>query len=255
MLSQLMAKVLSGRSVCISGLALLLFLFCLSADARGEDFKILLVRESGVDQASGHPTGRLVVNGGYLDGIEEGLTGVVWRKNKIKGQIEVADLTISEVGPYEATGAYVLRHPDLFVQKKDRITLTVAAHSDADIVARAIESLDNNSCFDAVLYFEKILCPNKDNEFLMKKAQECQARAETKMAEGSATDIGRAGQLDIWEQLEVAETLHEYKNDLVADLYLKRIFSHDSTMTKARELRQLVPAQDLATLLSTVRCQ
>jgi len=255
MLSQLMAKVLSGRSGYISGLAFLLLLVVFSSEVQGEDFKILLVRESGVDQSSGKPTGRLVVNGGYLSGIAEGVTGVIWRKNKIKGQIEVADLTITEVGPYEATGTYVLRHPDLFVQKKDRITLTVTVPSDADIVAKAVESLDDDNCFDAVLYFERIICPNKDNEFVLKKAEECQARAEKKLAGGIVTETGRARYLDIWEQLELVETLNEYKNNLAADIYLKRIFSQDSTLTKAKELRQLIPAQDLSALFSTGRCK
>ena len=254
MTSKVLAAVRPGRIGLVGGSLLLLGLVFMTGSVAGEDFKLLLVRETGLNQASGRPGGRVVVSGGYINGIEEGMTGVIWRKNKFKGQLEVADFTVAQVAPYEAVGTFVLRHPDLYVQKKDRITLTIATHSDADIVARAVESLDADCCFDALLYFEKILCANKENEFVLKKIEECRTRAEKKLAEGTVSGAGYVKQLDIWEQLEVAESLHEYKNDLAADLYLKRIYSQDSTMTKARELRQIVPARDLSDLLSTSRC-
>jgi len=255
MMSDVLKTVRPGRIGFVGGSLLVLCLVLIAGSVAGEDFKLLLVRETGVDQASGRPAGRVVVNGGYIDGIEKGMTGVIWRKNKYKGQLEVADFTVVEVAPYEVVGTFVLRYPDLYVQKKDRITLTVATHSDADVVARAFESLDADRCFDALLYFEKILCANKENDFVLKRVEECRARVEKKLTEGTTTGAGHLKQFDIWEQLEVAEGLHEYKNDLAADLYLKRIYSEDSTLTKAKELRQLVPAQDFSTLLSPQHCK
>jgi hypothetical protein len=255
MMSQVLAAVLSRRIGYVAGSLLVLCLVFGASNVLGEDFKILLVRESGVDQNSGQPTGHLVVNGGYLNGIEEGMQGVVWRKNKYKGQLELADFTVAKAGPYDAIGTFVLRHGDLFIQKKDRVTLTIADHSEADIVARAIATLDADCCLDALLYFEKIYCANKENDFVLKKIEECQTRVEKKLAGGSPLGADSVEQLDIWEQLEVAESLHECKNDLAADLYLKRIYSQDSTMTKAEELRQLVPAQDFSTLLSPQHCK
>ena len=255
MMNQVLATVLSRRIGYVAGPLLVLCLVLTAGNVLGEDFRILLVRETGVDQSSGQPTGHLVANGGYLDGIEEGLKGVVWRKNKYKGQLELADFTVTESGPYEAVGTFVLRHPDLFIQKKDRVTLTVAAHTDADIVARAIATLDVDRCFDALLYFENIYCANKENDFVLNKIKECRSRVENKLVEGSSLDEDRGRQLDIWEQLEVAESLHERKNDLAADLYLRRIYSQDSTLTKAKELRKLIPTQDFSKLLSPKNCK
>jgi len=255
MISKVLAAVLPRRVGYVAGSLLVLCLVFSAGNVLGEDFKILLVRETGVDQSTSRPTGRLVVNGGYINGIEEGLKGVVWRKNKYKGQLELADFTVVEAGPYESIGTFVLRHPDLFIQKKDRVTLTVVVHTDADIVARAITTLDTDNCFDALLYFEKIYCANRENDFVLKKIEECLTRAEKILVKGSALGTNRNKQLDIWEQLEVAESLHECKNDLAADLCLRQIYSQDSTLTKGKELRQLVPVQDFSTLFSPQRCK
>ena len=79
--------------------------------AEGEDFRILLVRETGVDRTSRLPVGRIVISSGYIGGLEEGQIGTVWRKNKYKGQIEIADLEVVEADAYEATCRFTVRHP------------------------------------------------------------------------------------------------------------------------------------------------
>lgn len=221
-----------------------------------DDFRILLVREGGNDPATGMPSGRLVVQAGYLDGVDEGQSGMVWRKNKFTGQLEIATFEVTDVAPYESYGIFIVRHPDFYVLKTDRVNLRINARSDADVLARAIGSLDLGRCFDALLYFDRIYCANVDNSFVMGQANECRQRVEKRLSAppGSST-AAESKRLDVYEELEVAEGHHIHKNDLAADLHLKRVMTLDPNNRAAAELRKEVPETALSTLFSPARCK
>jgi hypothetical protein len=237
-------------SVCLAAL-----LLGAAGTALGDDFRILLVRESGLDPATGMPSGRMVVKAGYLDGVQEGQSGTVWRKNKFAGQLVIADFEVIDVSPYEAYGIYIVRHPDFYPLKKDRVTLETQPRSEADILARAITSLDMGLCFDALLYFDTIYCANLDNGFIMSQVAECRTRVEKRL---SAEPEGRGAEskrMNMYEELEVAEGHYEYENFLAADIHLKRVLTIEPTNSKAVELRKAIEEVDLADIFSPARCK
>ena len=88
------------------------------SSVHSDNFRMLLVRDANIDHDQRLPTGEVVIKAGYLDGVEAGMTGTVWRKNKYKGQIDIADLEVTEVSAYEATCKYTVRHIDFFILKK-----------------------------------------------------------------------------------------------------------------------------------------
>lgn len=235
------------------GLLTVLF-FAAPSSVHSEDFRILLVRDGELDRERQRPAGEVIVKAGYLDGIEVGMIGTIWRKNKYKGQVDIADLEVTEVGAYEATCKYTVRHKDFFVLKKDKIALEPANHSPADILATAVDRLGQSNCFDALLLFENIFCASTDNAFVQAQISECVSRVNQRLAEApSEKSTNRIG-LMIRDYLELATRHHKYKNDLAADLYLKRITSLDADNAKAAALREVVPNQNYAALLSPERC-
>ena len=235
-----------------------IFAFLILATASSvcsKNFRILLVRDGSVDAVSKLPTGQVFIKAGYIDGVEEGMTGIIWRKNKYKGQIDIAEIEVVEVAAYEATCQYTMRHPDFFVLKKDRAALEPVEHTDADILAQAVEALDDNRCFEALLYFEYIFCATIDNSFVQQRIAECYKRVKQQLATLATALPARKARLMISDYLELAKRHHKYKNDLAADLYLRRIIAIDSANADAAALRDSVPTQDYSTLLSPARCE
>ncbi len=220
-----------------------------------EDYRMLIVREGGIDSETKLPTGKVIVGAGYIDGLEAGMTGTIWRKNKFKGQIDIADITVIEAKAYEAVCSYMVRHQDFYVLKKDRAALEPVERADADILAHGIDALDNGCCFQALLFFENIFCATQDNAFVQAKIQDCKSRVETWVAGGSTDGGPKMKSAEVRDCLELAERHHKYHNDLAADLYLKQVLSTDSTNAKAVALRSSVPVQDFTALLSTSRCE
>jgi len=219
-----------------------------------EDFRILLVRDGEIDKERRLPAGEVVVKAGYLDGIEVGMTGTIWRKNKYKGQIDIADLEVTEVSAYEAICKYTVRHADFFVLKKDRVALEPVDHTEADILARAVDCLGKDNCFDALLLFENIFCATLDNAFVQAQITDCLNRVNRRLVTGPPEDQRKRIRILVWDYVELATRHHKYKNDLAADLYLKRIATLDADNAKAAVLRESVPDLDYAMLLSPSRC-
>jgi hypothetical protein len=226
----------------------------LASSALADNYRILIVREGGIDQESKLPTGTVIVKAGYIDGVNDGMTGTIWRKNKFKGRIDIADIEVVEARPYEAVCRFTVRHPDFYVLKKDRAALEPVERDNADILARGIEVLDNGLCFQALLYFERIFCDTQDNSFVQAKIKECQGRVEVRLAGQSAGEPRKMQLSDMVDYLELAERHHEFDNDLAADMYLKQVLAADSSNTAAAALREAVPDQDFAVLLSPARC-
>ena len=220
-----------------------------------EDFRILLVRDGEFDTDRQLPAGEVVVKAGYVDGVEPGMTGTIWRKNKYKGQIDIANLEVTEVSAYEATCRYTVRHVDFFVLKKDRVALEPVSHTEADILAEAIEYLGSDRCFDALLLFENIFCATLDNAFVQAQITECLNRVNQQLTAAPPEGQKKRIRILVRDYLELATRHHKYKNDLAADLYLKRIAVLDADNRKATALRESVPIQDYATLLSPARCE
>jgi len=239
------------RTAAYSATALVVFFFSAAAD----NYRLLMVREGGVDAASGMPTGKLVINAGFLDGVSEGMSGVVWRKNKYQGQLEVADFEVVEVTPYDATCKYIVRHPSLFVLKKDRASLTPAAPDEADILARGITALEKRECFEALLFFERIFCSTQDNGFVQQQIGECRRQVEQRLSGGLSEEEKRDVRGKMWDDLEIAQGHHEHKNDLAADMYVNIILAVDSGNATAAALRDSIPEQDLSALFSPERCK
>jgi hypothetical protein len=227
----------------------------LFSTAAGENYHILMVREGSADAASGLPSGRLVIDAGFLDGVSEGMSGVVWRKNKFQGQIDVADFEVTEVTPYDAACSYTVKHPSLYVLKKDRASLTPAVSDEADILARGITALEKRECFQALLFFERIFCANRDNAFVQQQIAECRRQVEQRLSGGLSEDERRRVRAAMWDDLEIAQGHHEYKNDLAADMYVKIALAADSTNATASALRDSIPQQDMSALFSPERCK
>ncbi len=255
MARQNLSAVLSRHIGFIGGLLLAAPLLLLSIEAKGEDFRILMVRESGVDAATGRLSGQLVVNAGYTGGLTEGMTGVVWRKNKIKGQVEIADLTVQSVNACDATCKFVVRVSDFQVLKKDRASLTPLPPAEADILSRGITAMDNRQCCDALLYFEKIYCPSRDNTFVQGQISQCLSQVENRLSGGLSDEERQTERMRQWQNLELAEGHHQYGNELAAYLYLRRVLAVDSTNATAVALRDSIPQQDLTALFSPERCK
>jgi len=220
-----------------------------------EDFRILLVRDGEFDKELQLPAGEVVAKAGYLDGIEVGMTGTIWRKNKYKGQIDIADIEVTKVLAYEAICKYTVRHADIFVLKKDRVALEPVVHTEADILARAIDGLGKDNCFDALLLFENIFCATLDNAFVQTQITKCLSRVNKRLVTGPPEDQKKRIGILVRDYVELATRHHKYKNDLAADLYLKRIVALDAGNSKAAALRESVPDLDYATLLSPTRCE
>jgi hypothetical protein len=236
-----------------------LFIMCaailsIAPSVLADDYRVLIVREGGIDKAKKLPIGKLVINAGYIDGVEEGMTGTVWRKNKFKGQIDIADIEVIEAKPYESVCKFTVRHPDFYILKKDRAAVDQIERAEADILARGIEALDNDLCYQALLYFENIFCVTQDNAFVQQRIQDCRNRVEKQLADGITKEQQKKGHFRVKDCLELAERHHKYDNDLAADMYLKLVLATDSTNAKAIELRGTVPVQDFSALLSPARC-
>ncbi len=242
-----------GRSLLLGVLAFSILIT--PSSVYSEDFRILLVKDGEIDRDRQRPAGDVVIKGGYLDGVEVGMTGTVWRKNKFKGKVDMADVEVTEVSAYESTGRYIVRHVDFFLLKKDRVALEPVVHSEADILATAVDRLGADKCCDALLLFENIFCAMTDNSFVQAQISECLTRVNRKLAEGPPEDKRKRLGLTVRDYLELATRHHKYKNDLAADMYLKRIATLDATNQKAAELRQSVPHQNYESLLSPARCE
>ncbi|MEW5795536.1 MAG: hypothetical protein AB1772_04165 [Candidatus Zixiibacteriota bacterium] len=227
----------------------------MASSASADDFRLLLVRSGSVDRATGLVSGELIIGAGYINGIDSGMSGVAWRKNKYKGQLEVADIMVVEVSPYDAVCRYTLRHPDLPVQSKDKASLTPATRQDAEILAKGIEALDNRLCFDALLFFERIFCPNLENRFVQSQISQCLDHVQKKLAGGLSDDEKRLLRSRLRDDCELAEGHHRAKNALAADMYLKRILAVDTALARAAALRDSVPDQDYVSLFSPTRCK
>jgi len=240
-----------ARTAAYSAAALFVFSFTAVAD----NCRILMVREGGTDAASGMPSGKLAINAGFLSGVAEGTTGVVWRKNKYQGQLEVADFEVTEVTPYDATCRYTVRHPSLFVLKKDRASLTPVEPEEADILARGMTALENRECFEALLFFERIFCSTQDNAFVQQQIAECRRQVEQRLSGGLSEEEKRHVRAKMWDDLEIAQGHHEHKNDLAADMYVSVILAADSGNATAAALRDSIPPQDLSALFSPERCK
>jgi hypothetical protein len=208
-----------------------------------------------MDASAGKPSGQLTVNAGFADGIQEGMTGVVWRKNKIKGQIELADVTVVSVTADDALCKYVLRVADLPLLKKDRVALIPVVPDEAAILARGIAALENRQCCEALLYFQRIFCLSRENSFVMSQISQCLAQFEAKMSGGLTEAEKQSERKQLWPNLELAEGHHQYGNYLAADLFLRRVGAVDSANAQAAALRDSIPAQNLAGLFSPERCK
>lgn len=248
-----------NRSKLVLSLCTLIIIVLLVVAAASEviadDFRMLLVRDSGFDKVSKLPTGQVTLKAGYLDGIEPGLSGVIWRKNKYKGQIDIADFEVTEVAAYESTCNYTVKHPDFYVLKKDQATMEVVVRQDADILEVAMESLGNGHCFEALLYFDAIYCATRDNAFVQQQIAECRRQVSARLADTTTTGGERKARLLIQDLLEKAARHHKYKNDLAADLLLKRAIALGCSNSEASTLREAIPQQDFATMLSPSRCK
>lgn len=253
MVCQVLSEVLPSRIRCIVA-CLLAAPIILASIVTADDFRILMVRDGGSGKA-GLPSGDLVISAGYINGIDKGMTGVVWRKNKYKGQLELADIQVIEVSPYDAVCRYTQRYPDLFVLKKDRVSVTPVVPPEADILARGIEALDNRRCFEALMYFERIFCATRDNAFVQQQISQCLSQVQQKLAGGLSEEEKRQLRSQLWNDLELAEGHHLAKNDLAADMYLKRVLAADTSVVKATTLRDSIPAQDYTSLFSPTRCK
>ena len=255
MVCQNLSTVLSRRFRFLSGLILLAPLVLLAVNAEGVDFRILMVREGGMDPAAGRPSGQLVVNAGYTDGVTEGMKGVVWRKNKVMGQVEVADLTVQSVTACDATCKFVVRVTDFQVLKKDRAALTPAIPAEADILARGMAAMDHRQCCDALLYFQRIFCLSRENAFVQGQISQCLTQVESRLTGGLSDEEKEFERKRQWQNLELAEGHHQYGNDLAAYLYLRQVLAVDSTNAKAVALKDSIPDPDLGALFSPEKCK
>lgn len=206
-----------------------------------ENFKILLYRETGRDTQTQVPTGKLLINGGWLEGIEPGATGTLWRKNKYAGRVDLANVEVVELAAHEAQCRFVLTHPDHLVTKKDKVEFAVVPRTAVDILARAMEEFGNQRFCEAWIYFRDNDSLTEDNAFAQQVADQCRSKAREASSQPLEDEERRRAKARLGEYLEIAQTYRELGNLFMADQYVRRALMLDSTSASARKLRSEIP--------------
>jgi hypothetical protein len=209
--------------------------------AQFDNFHILLYRETGRDSETKAPTGYVLIDGGWLEGIEEGATGTIWRKNRITGRVDLATLKVVRLAAHETQCSFVLTHPDHVVSSRDRVEFEVVPRTAPDILAKAMAEFDNEKYCSAYMYFRGNDSLVAKNDFAKQVADQCRTQAQAQMTEALPEDERRRERVKLNDYLEIAQVYHERENNFMADYYVRRALAIDSSNSAAVKLRSQIP--------------
>ena len=231
------------RFAKVAGSSAVLFILLSLAvsSVQADNFDILLFRETGIDSETKASKGRLLIDGGWLEGIEEGATGTVWRKNRFTGRTDVATVEIVNLAAHEAMCRFVVSYPDNRVMSKDRVEFETVPRKAADILDKAMAEFGNAKYCSAWMYFRGNDSLTADNEFARQLAEQCREQAKAEMAQGPDESERRRMRARLTDLLEIAEVYHKRENAFMADYYVRQAMTIDSTSPMVQKVRANIP--------------
>jgi formylglycine-generating enzyme required for sulfatase activity len=157
-----------GVFIKTNAIAILCFLMCLPAQAR--DFRISAVQESHVS-----------LEGGLLDGLEEGMQGEIFYAITIAGQtkrIMPATVTLYKVEDHQSMGTLKDQTGSVKIGYYASLVPRFPGDMLTRLQARAVEAFNGKDFNLARQFYQKILEALPDDPFATQKVKECDIQAE-----------------------------------------------------------------------------
>ncbi|MCP4684041.1 MAG: hypothetical protein GY867_01210, partial [bacterium] len=210
--------------------------------AIAKDFNILLLHQTPAEKLDTRPQGRVLIDGGCVEGIEEGLRGFVLSTGSTGDTITVAKLTVTDVMPHEAMCRFETVVDRYMMTKKHRVSIAPAELDPANMFAKAMESYDAGLYERACFYYSKVLEAAPDNELARTRVETCRQHVEATKDFGLTDEEKLAETEHVTMYLEIAQAYRKLKNYARAREYIDRVLAVDDKHPKAVALKRLIPS-------------
>jgi len=235
----------TGRSqVCFFVLTFTLTLLA-GSFAVGKEFNILLLHQTPAEKLEQRPVGRVLIDGGCVEGIEEGLRGVIVSTGSSGDTITVARVTVTDVTAYEAMCRFETTVDRYMMTKKHRVSLEPAALDAAGMFARAMERFDLGDYESACYYYNQVLKAAPDNELARQRVETCKQNMEARKNRKLTEEEKRAETGHVPMYLEIAQAYRKLENFTRAREYVNRVLAVDEKHPQALALQRLIPSDAL----------
>ncbi len=209
-----------------------------------ERFSIVLIRETGVDKVNKLPKGHMVVDGGFVHGLDSGMIGSISQDNLYKGHVPIADVEITHVNGMEARCKFVMRDQETIVKPSDFARFRVAEPSASVILERALAVHAEGDYEHAMTYFDHIWCLTRDNPFVKQLADQCQEYLTSRKTADIPDIQLRRERRRANDYLSVAKKYLEWGEPFRAQRHIEHVLLVDSTNAIALRMKDTLPHID-----------
>ncbi len=206
-----------------------------------EEFNILLLNQTPAEKLEQRPQGRVLIDGGCVEGIEEGLRGVILSTGSGGDTITVARVTVTDVTAHEAMCAFETTVDRYMMTKRHQVSIDAAELDAASMFAKAMECYDAGDYERACYYYNRVLESAPDNSLARMRAESCKQNIEAQKSRNLTDEEQLAESEHIPMYLEIAQAYRKIKSYSRAREYVNRVLAIDAEHPKAVALQRLIP--------------
>jgi len=226
--------------VCLFALTAMLVL-TVGGTTVAREFNILLLHQTPSEKLEQRPQGRMLIDGGCVEGIEEGLRGVILSTGSSGDTITVARLTVTDVMPHEAMCRFETNIDRYMMTKRHQVSIEPAELDPANMFAKAMETYDAGLYERACYYYTRVLEAAPDNELARMRVESCKQNIDILKSRGLSDEERLAETEHIQMYLEIAQAYRKLENFTRAREYVERVLAIDDKHPKALALLRLIP--------------
>lgn len=231
----------TGRSsLCLSILTVAIVLIS-GQISSSKDFNILLLHQTSAEKLEQRPVGRVLIDGGCVEGIEEGLRGVIQSTGSTGDTVTVARLTVTNVMAHEAMCRFETVVDRYMITKRHRVSLDPPELDAAGMFAKAMERYDAGDYESACYYYSQVLKAAPDNELARMRVESCKKNMEA-IKNQPLTDEEKLAETEhIPMYLEIAQSYRKLEKYARAREYIDRVLAIDEDHSQALAIQRLIP--------------
>lgn len=234
------ATVRTGRSQVYPFVFSLLLIMIAALPLAADEFNILLLNQTPSEKLEQRPVGRVLIDGGCMEGIEPGLRGLI---KSSRDTVTVAALTVTDVNAHEAMCTFETTVDRYMMTRNHLIYLTPAELDPATLFARGMETFDSGDFESACYYYNRVLEAAPDNDLARTRVESCRRTIESRKSQPLTEEEKRAEADHIPVYLEIAQAYRKLKNYTRAREYINRVLAVDEKHPRARTLQRLIPSE------------
>jgi TonB family protein len=209
--------------------------------AHAGEFRILQTDQSAHEYLLDQPTGRVLICGGWADGLTEGLTGTILKYGDSSEPRTVATVVITAVDEHESVCGFTAASKGTAITKQLWVHLEVPTATVADFFALATEAFDSRDYRRALYGYEKVVQQEPDNDLAVQRIPVSRSKIEESESRTLSDSERVAEQGRIEDYMEIANSYRTYRQFGRAHAFVDKILRVDSANEQALALRRMMP--------------